>query len=346
MQHVAIDLGSSKSQVCIRELDETIAVETAVRTAGLPAYLRELPRCRVIMETCAESFVVADAALAAGHEVRVVPATLVRQLGVGEHGIKTDRRDARALSAVSCKVDLRSVHIRSPLARERLTRVGMRHALVTARTQLINCVRGWLRTQLQAVRSGAEHFPANIRKMLLEQPSGIPVFVEGLLKSIETLNTQIAEADVELKKLAEEDEICARLMTVPGVGPITSTTFAAVIDDATRFKKAEELESYLGLTPGERSSSKTVRRTGITKAGPTMARHALTQAALTLWRVRPTDPAARWAEGVKNRRGKQVAVIALARKLSGILFAMWRDKTTYQPQQASRRPTSEQEAAA
>jgi transposase len=346
MQHVAIDLGSSKSQVCVREQDETIAWEGGIKTAGLPAYLKERPRCRVIMETCAESFVVADAALAAGHEVRVIPATLVRQLGVGERGIKTDRRDARALSAVSCKVDLRSVHIRSPLARERLTRLGMRHALVTARTQLINCVRGWLRTQLRSVRSSSERFPENIRKALLQEPAGLPAYVEGLLKSIEGLNREIAEADVEVEKLAKSDEVCQRLMTVPGVGPITATTFAAVVDDVSRFKSATDLESYLGLTPGERSSSKTVRRTGITKAGPTMARHVLTQASLTLWRVRPTHPACRWAEEVKLRRGKQVAVIALARKLSGILFALWRDKTVYDPEYKGGHSTFVREPAA
>jgi transposase len=346
VQHVAIDLGSSKSQVCVREADERITLEKVVRTAELPMFLQSLPQSRVIIETCAESFMIADVALAAGHEVRVVPSTLARQLGVGAHGVKTDRRDAQALSAVSCKVDLRSVHIRSPLARERLTRLGMRHAMVTARTQLINCVKGWLRTQLQSVRSASERFPKNVRELLLEQPSGIPAYVEGLLKSIEELNQQIGEADAEMKKLAQANEVCARLMTVPGVGPITATAFVAAIDDVSRFKKAEELESYLGLTPGERSSSKKMRRTGITKAGPTIVRHVLTQAALTLWRVRPTDPAVRWAEEIKARRGKQVAVIALARKLSGFLFAMWRDETNYQPQHSARQPTREKEVAA
>jgi hypothetical protein len=113
MDHIAIDLGGLESQICVRGPDGQVLEEVRQRTARLGSYLKKRPPARVILETCAEAFRVADAALELGHEVRVVPATLVGSLGVGSRGVKTDRRDAQILSEVSTRIDLPSVHIRA-----------------------------------------------------------------------------------------------------------------------------------------------------------------------------------------------------------------------------------------
>jgi len=331
MDHIGIDLGSVESQLCIRNAEGKIVREGRVRTNSLKGMLKGLPKGRVIIETSCESMTIADAAIESGHEVRVVPATLVRALGVGARGIKNDVRDARVTSEVSCRIDLPSVHIPSAKARERKAICTSREALVKARTQLVNATRGWLRSQLHRVRAGyPEAFPERVSKKLLESPDGLPAHIEQLLKAITTLNEQIALADEQLKLLAQEDETCARLMTVPGVGPVTAIRFVAAIDDVTRFKDANKLESYLGLTPGENTTGFRERRTRMTKAGPARVRHVLGQAALSLMRCRKTDPNVLWAKAVAERVGKQKATMALARKLAGILYAMWRDGTTYQ----------------
>jgi transposase len=98
------------------------------------------------------------------------------------------------------------------------------------------------------------------------------------------------------------------------------------------------VQSYLGLTPGEDSSSQRERRTGITKAGPSALRRALIQGAWTAIRRNPNDPMIAWADQIARRRGKFVAVVALARKLAGILFALWRDGTTYRPSRSAQPP--------
>ncbi len=134
----------------------------------------------------------------------------------------------------------------------------------------------------------------------------------------------------ELASLAKEDDTCKRLMTVPGVGPITAINFAAALDEISRFPSAHAVESYLGLTPGENSSSQRKQRTGITKAGPAAVRTTLIQAAWCLRLARPGEPIVVWAKSVELRRGKFVATVAVARKLAGILFALWRDGTTYE----------------
>ena len=116
--------------------------------------------------------------------------------------------------------------------------------------------------------------------------------------------------------------------------------FLAALDDAGRFRNAHALESYLGLTPGERSSSERQRRTGITKAGPSELRRVLVQAAWTVLRTRPNDPMAVWTSAIAARRGKFVAIVALARKLAWILFALCRDGTIYCPRRSASSPAS------
>lgn len=334
MEHLAIDLGGRESQICVRRHDGTILEERRCRTSAIAVYLAGRPRSRVIVETCSEAFGIADAAIAAGHEVRVVPATLVRTLGVGARRTKTDRRDAQVLSEVSCRIDLPSVHVPSREARQRKTLCGMRDGLVSARTKLINTVRGWLRTEGQRPRSGdATTFPARVRALMGEAPC--PTYVERQLHTIDALSGAIAEADRELQALTRADPLLRRLRTAPGVGPATAVRFAAALDDITRFPDAHRVESYLGLVPGEDSSADRKRRTAITKAGPTSLRWCLVQAAWAARRMRRQDPIHRWASAVEQRRGTRIATVALARKLAGILYAIWRDGTVYDPTRGS-----------
>jgi transposase len=288
-----------------------------------------------VVETCSEAFRIADAAIAAGHEIRVVPATLVRTLGVGARRTKTDRRDAQVLSEVSCRIDLPSVHVPSRAARQRKTLCGMRDGLVSARTKLINTVRGWLRTEGQRPRSGdASTFPARVRALGTTSPC--PPYVERQLDAIDALSGAIADAEADLHAITRADPLLRRFVTVPGVGPTTAVRFAAALDDITRFPDAHRVESYLGLVPGEDSSADRKRRTGITKAGASSLRWCLVQAAWAARRMRREDPLHRWARAVEQRRGKRTAIVALARKLAGILYAIWRDGTVYESARGSR----------
>ena len=336
MNHVAIDLGSKESQVCIRQADGTIVSERKHPTRKLGEWMQQWEPSRVILETSSEAFKVADAALAAGHQVKVVPATLAKQLGVGERGIKTDQRDARKLSEVSCRIELPSVHIPSTTARELRSLVRSRELLVETRTKTVNHVRGWIRTQLAKLRRGTTAtFPERVRARAIEEQQPIPVHIEQVLVVIDALNLQILAADRQVKQLARDNPACRWLMTIPGVGPVTALTYVAAIDDVSRFAHAHRIQSYLGLTPGENSSSERERRTHITKAGSTSVRRTLIQAAWVALLRYPNEPMVRWAAQIAERRGKFIAVVALARKMAGIMFALWRDKTSYRPSKAA-----------
>jgi len=330
VNHVAIDLGSKESQVCIRRSDGEIVQEARHPTRKLGQVMKDWEPSRVILETSAEAFAIADQALSAGHEVRVVAATLVKTLGVGSRGLKTDVRDARVLSEVSCRIDLPSVHIPSELSRRLKTSCGAREVLVSTRTKMINNVRGWMRGGLWKIRPGGPStFADRVRATAKANEREIPTHIERELVVLDVLTTQLREADRELAELAKANPVARRMMTMPGVGPVTALRFLAALDDVGRFSTAHSVSSYLGLTPGERSSAEKQQRTGITKAGPKILRSVLIQGAWVALRRRPTDPMVRWANQIAERRGRHVAVVALARKMSGILFAMWRDGTDY-----------------
>lgn len=328
MHHIAIDLGSRKSQVCIRDAAQKIVEERVVATVNLANWLKEQQHGRVIVETCAEAFAVAQAAKASGHEVRVVPATLVKQLGVGERRVKNDKKDARKLSEVSARIDLPSVHIPSEQAQRIREVCNMREALVEGRTKLVNTVRAYGRMHVRELKTGsAETVPARMRVTF---GADLPVAVERVLLSIEALNEQISLADAQLRKMSRENKDSVRLMTAPGVGPVTALRFVAQIDGAERFANAHHLESYLGLTPSEQSTGERQQRLGsITKAGAKKVRWTLVQAVWSAKGHCKDDPMVRWADKVAQRRGKKVATIAMARKLAGVLYAMLRDGCDY-----------------
>jgi transposase len=332
MQHVAIDLGSRESQVCVRSPIGEILLERKLLTTRLSGFLAKQPHSRVVVETSAEAFMVADAALGHGHEVRVVPAALVRTLGVGERRMKNDQRDARKLSEVSTRIDLPSIHVPSEGSRARKALCNSRKNLIESRTKLVNYVRGQLRHQAIVIRGRAtKAFPALVRKVLLSQDTGLPVHLDRVLLTIEALNEQVSAMDKDLLEVAKQDPVCQRLMTVPGVGPVIAVRFVATVDRPDRFPSAHHLMSYLGLTPGENSSSMRVQRTGITKAGATDLRSALIQGAWAMLHIKGNDPMMVWAASLAERRNRFVAVTALARKLVGVLWAIWTNGSTYQP---------------
>jgi transposase len=340
VNHIAIDLSLSKSQICVRSTDGTIVDERAWPTRNLPLYLAKCGPGRVILESSCEAFAVADIAKKHGHEPVVIPSLLVRSLGVGARGVKNDRKDAQAISSASCQMQkLPSIHIPSLQARGLKALCTSREAIVTTRTKLVNTVRSWLRTQLLSLTKGApESFPARVRELLLKRQDGLPEHIERLLLVIEVTNEQLKAADKELGQIANSNPAIKQLMTMPGVGAVTASRFYAAVDQVQRFDDAAHLQSYFGLTPGENVTGFKGHRTGVTKAGQVKVRWTLVQSAWTAMRTRPNDPMVIWANQVAARRRRHIAAVALARKMAGILYAMWRDGKPYDPQRGAAIP--------
>jgi len=173
----------------------------------------------------------------------------------------------------------------------------------------------------------------------LDLSSSMKAILEPLRSASEVLDDERAAADDRCEALVEADADVQRLTTLPGIGPITATAFVAALDTAARFERASQVTSYLGLVPSEYSSGEKQRRGRIARSAHPSVQSLLVQAA---WRMaRSKDPRTEsfrtWAQAVAHRRGKKVAMVALARRLARTLFAMWRDQTEYQPTRIRRR---------
>jgi transposase len=140
---------------------------------------------------------------------------------------------------------------------------GAHDALVSCRTKLINNVRGWLRGQARKLRAGeAATFTDRVRAL-----GELPVYITSELTAIDALTREISASEKRFAALTNADPVSKRLMTVPGVGPSTALRFVAALDVVARVASAHKVEAYLGLSPGENSSSEHRLRFGITKAG-------------------------------------------------------------------------------
>jgi len=242
--------------------------------------------------------------------------------------VKTDGRDVAALAEANRHGWYRPSYRVSTAQRQQRQRVGARRHLVEARTGTISVVRAILRQQGYRVSSGSSAtVPARIAALAL--PAELAAIVAPLLRTVHNLSVEIAALERAIRAVSAADPVIGRLQTVPGVGPIVAASFRAFVDTPTRFAGAGQLTAALGLVPREASSAERQRRGHVTKVGPAALRSVLVQAAWAHWRTIRTGRLRTWVDQVAARRGKRIAVIALARRLSRILFAIWRDQTVF-----------------
>jgi transposase len=291
----------------------------------------ETGKARVAVEASRSSWLVCDWLAARGHEAVMVDTTRLAQVGIGAHGRKTDRIDAEALARSIAKDTAPRAHILSPARRLLRERLNQRGLLVAQRACLITATRGVARGRgIRLPTADTEDFVRTLKK---RPPS--PELAEEIAPTVaivESLDAQIVVLDAKLVELCKDDRSVQLCATAPSVGLIVAGTFVSVIDEPARFKDAHQVEAYLGLVPNEDSSGTRRRLGAITKKGNSYARSMLVQAAWQIQRSTSTDdPLVLWAKQVARRRGKRIAAVATARRLAGILWAMWRKDRTYDP---------------
>lgn len=337
MRKVALDLGGKKTTYC--EVAEGAVVQRA--TVSEVTSLRSLlgpdqPAATVAIEACREAWHVHDLLSSWGNQVLLVDTTRSRQLGIGQHGRKTDRVDAEVLARAVERGGIPMAHVLSPHRRELRRQIGIRRALVQTRANLVTTMRGLAREHGHKVPSSTtENFVQTARRTL---DRALLSLLEPLLVTLDVLEPQLAAIEEELGRLCTKEPIIAHLTTAPGVGGLIAASFVSVIDDATRFKNAHQVESYIGLVPSENTSGGRRRVGAISKKGNPYLRALLVQGAwVVLTKVSKDDPLRGWGEAIVKRRGKRIAVVAVARRLVGILWAMWRDASVYEPAALGRR---------
>ena len=243
---------------------------------------------------------------------------------------KTDRNDARGMAQMMRAGLYRPVHVKTLRSQKLRMLLTHRKLLQSKAIAVENDLRGTLRNfGLKVGIVGKLKFEARIKE-LVESHSDLAVLVEPLLVVRRVLREQIALLHRRLLVIVRDDDVCRRLMTVPGVGPVVALTFRASIDVPARFRNSRAVGAVLGLTPCKHQSGESERTGGISRCGDEMMRVMLYEAAQVML-VRSTRWSwlKAWAMQIARRRGMKKAIVALARRLAVVMHRIWVDGTTF-----------------
>jgi len=257
-------------------------------------------------------------------ETRHMRAVLKAQIN------KTDRNDARGIARMIRAGLYRPVHVKTLRSQKLRMLLTHRKLLQSKAIAIENDLRGTLRNfGLKVGVVGAAKFEARIKQLVDNLPD-LALLVEPLLVVRRVLREQIAVLHRRLLHIVRDDEVCRRLMTIPGVGPVVALTFRATIDVPARFRNSRAVGAVLGLTPCRHQSGESDRTGAISKCGDEMMRVMLYEAAQILL-VRSTRWSwlKAWAMQIARRRGLKKAIVALARRLAVIMHRIWVDGTEF-----------------
>jgi transposase len=257
-------------------------------------------------------------------ETRHMRAALKAQIN------KTDRNDARGIAQMIRVGLYRPVHVKTLRSRKLRMLLTHRQLLQSKAIAVDNDLRGTLRNfGLKVGMVGAARFEARIRELVEGLPD-LAALVEPLLVVRQVLREQVAVLHRRLLAVVRDDEVCRRLMTTPGVGPLVALTYRTTVDVPARFRKSKSVGAVFGLTCSRDQSGERDRAGAISRCGDKMMRTMLYEAAQSML-VRSTRWSwlKAWAMQVARRRGKKKAIVALARRLAVILHRIWVDGTEF-----------------
>ena len=341
MEYGAIDLHLRRSQIRLIDEQESVVLDRRIDTTreAFTHMFGRRARMRILLESSTESEWVAQHLEALGHEVIVADPNYAPMYGSRSRKVKTDKRDVAAL-AMACRRGIyRAAHRASAAARTLRQTMGVRRQLVQVRSGLISLLRAVLRQEGLRLPSGsAERVLQRLDQLTV--PPAVATALAPLREVLAQLTTTLTTTDETVETRATHDREAQCLMTAPGVGPVLALTFEAVMDTPARFGgDAARASAFVGLVPSEDSSAERQHKGHITKTGPSDLRALLVQASWAIWRGRSVAGAdlRTWAQTLAARRGRRIAIVALARRLTRVLYAMWRDQTAFTPRQRSTR---------
>lgn len=334
MKHYAgLDVSVKETSVCI--VDETGA---ACREMKVPSHPEDLARVlknpawrlvRIGLEAGPLSQWLFSGLAEAGLpaiciETRHAKAFLKAQVN------KTDRNDARGIAQMMRVNLFQPVHVKTLTSQQRRALLTARKLLQEKAIAIENDIRGLLRNfGLKVGIVGTVGFEERIRELVDGLPE-LGVIMEPLLAARQRLRETFMALHRKLLSIVRDDEACRRLMTIPGVGPVTSLAFISTIDVPARFRNSRAVGPALGLTPVLNQSGESNRVGRVSLCGDGLMRALLYEAAqVMLSRVKKWSWLKAWAMNVAKRRGRQKAIVALARRLAVIMHRMWSDGTEF-----------------
>ncbi|MBU2762685.1 IS110 family RNA-guided transposase [Acidithiobacillus caldus] len=330
IHRLGIDLAKNVFELCGMDRNGKVVLRNALRRDQLMEFFAQLPPCQIAMESCGGAHHWARFFQASGHEVRLIAPQFVapyRKIS------KNDANDAEAICEASGRPTMRFVAIKST---EQQAMLALHRAQELAKfhlTALGNQVRGLLAEFGVVIPQG----PAQLRKAL-QHPidlETLPPIARNLFRDLfdqrRELTDRLAQYDQQIAELSKADAQIQRLMTIPGVGPVTATAVVATVDNARIFKNGRQFSAWIGLVPKQKSSGGKSRLLGITERGDIYLRTLLVQGATTVVHHlgAKEDGRSRWIRAIMERRGKYKAVVALAARMACTIWALMTREENY-----------------
>jgi transposase len=335
---IGIDLGDRKHEVCVLDTEGEVVRRGKIDNGrgSLSRLAKDYPRARVVLECGAQSPWISRHLAGLGMEVLVANARKVRAIWSAEQ--KSDRRDAEMLARIG-RLDpklLGPIEHGSEEAQKQMLSMKMRDTLVRRRLDVINAVRGTLKSLGYRVSNPSS---ARFHKVVLEEiPEAQHPVISPLVEVLAAMGEQIKGYDRMIERAAKEHPAACHLQQITGVGPITALYFVHKVEDPGRFGRTRDIGSYLGLSPRRDQSGDCDKQLRITKAGDSYLRRLLVSAAQYILGPFGKDCALR-EHGLRlcergGPRAKKKAVVAVARKLAVLMVTLWKSGEDFEPKGA------------
>jgi transposase len=322
---IGIDLAKQIFQVHGVDHHGKVVIRKQLTRGKIRAFIAQLSPCLIGMEACASAHYWAREFSQFGHTVRLMAPQFVRPY---RKNPKNDGNDAEAICEAVSRPNMRFVPVKSVAQQAILMAHRARELLVGDRTALANQIRGLLTEYGIVVPQGIARLRRALPLVLEDAENGLPglareVIVE-LQDRLQDLDQRLATYDRRIAQLASQNTIAQRLMQLEGVGAVTATAIVATIGNGKAFKNGRQFAAWLGLVPRQYSSGGKQRLGHISKRGDVYLRTLLIHGARSVLRLtgQRTDAKSRWAERLKQRRGNNIAAVALAAKHARMMWAM------------------------
>jgi transposase len=332
VERIGLDIAKSSFQVHGVDAHGKVVVRKQLsRGKGLP-YFAQLPLCLVGLEAWGGAHYWAREIQKLGHAVRLMAAAMIQPYRTNQ---KNDQNDAEAICEAVSRPRTRFVPVKSEAQQAVLTVPRARELLVSERTALANQIRGLLMEYGVVIAQGIQRLRRELPERLAAAetlPELVREVVGELRERLLGLDQKITDYDHRIEQLAKQNEATRRLMQVEGVGPITATALVATIGNGHAFQHGRQFAAWVGLVPKQHSTGGKTVLGRITKHGNVYLRTLLIHGARAVLQcsANRTDQKSRWVEAVRQRRGNNIAAVALAAKPARILWALLARGQEYQ----------------
>ena len=321
---VGLDLAKHVFQVHGADRSGAVVLRKKLRRDQLLVFFAGLPRCTVAMEACGGAHHWAREIGQLGHEVRLIAPAYVKPFVKRQ---KNDTADAEAICEAAQRPTMRFVPVKTEAAQASALVFRTRDLLVRQRTQLINAVRGHMTEFGMVVAQGPMHVGRLIAIIedphsdLLESARNV---LGVIIAELRALDDRVSMLDAEIVRRAKEDPVARRLMTIPGIGPITATALIALAPSAATFRRGRDFAAWLGLTPTQHSSGGKERLGRTSRMGERTLRRLLIigASAVASWASRKGPVPGSWLASMMARKPPMLVRVALANKMARTVWAL------------------------